>query len=278
MNMQSWWMVLALALGAGTASADEPVGRGLPLWEVGLAAGVGHVPDYPGADKSRTRGIVLPYAVYRGPVLRVDEGGVRGRVFESPDWSFDLSATAAFNARDNADTARAGMPGLDYLFGVGPQWIYKGLRTRCGGPTLHLKMRALMSTDFKRIDERGFSVDPEARWRFGCLGRTTAALTVSLQPTWASRELHAYFYEVDPSQATAARPAYRARSGYLGTDLGLTLSQRTAPDLSWFVSARLSSLHGAANADSPLLRERSNVTIGAGVIWTPWRSSARAAD
>jgi len=271
-------MALTLALGAGSVWADEPAGSGRPLWEVGVAAGVGHVPDYPGADKARTRGIVLPYAVYRGPVLRVDEGGVRGRVFESPDWSFDLSATAAFNVRDNTNTTREGMPALDYLFGVGPQWIYKGLQTRGNGPTLHLKLRALMSTDFKRLDERGVSFDPEVRWRFGRIGGTPAALTLSLQPTWASRALQAYFYEVDPSQVTAARPAYRARAGYLGTDLGATLSHSPAPGLSWFVTARLSSLHGAANADSPLLRERSNVSVGTGLIWTPWRSSARAAD
>ena len=73
-------VVLAWALGSGAAWAQDASGPGRPLWEVGLAAGVGRVPDYPGADRSHTRGIVLPYAVYRGPVFRVDEGGVRGRV------------------------------------------------------------------------------------------------------------------------------------------------------------------------------------------------------
>jgi MipA family protein len=271
-----WMVLLAWALGSGAAWAQDSAAPGRPLWEVGLAAGVGHVPDYPGADRSRTRGIVLPYAVYRGPVFRVDEGGIRGRVFDSAGWSFDLSATAAFNARDNA--ARDGMPALDYLFGVGPQWIYKGLQTRGSGPTLHLKLRALMSTDFKRLDDRGLSFDPEVRWRFPRIGGTPAALTLSLQPTWASRALHAHFYEVEPSQATASRPAYRARAGYLGTDLGASLSHSPAPGLAWFVTARLSSLHGAANVDSPLLRERGNVSVGAGLVWTPWRSSSRAAD
>ena len=107
---------------------------------------------------------------------------------------------------------------------------------------------------------------------------TPMALTLSLEPTWASRALHRTFYQVDPADATAARPAYRARAGYLGTEAAATLSHRTAPDLSWFVTARAMSLHGAANAASPLLRERANLSVGAGVVWTPWRSAASAVD
>lgn len=269
----STWAAAAL-FSACALAADEPA-PALPLWEAGLAGGVGHVPDYPGADRSRTRGIVLPMLIYRGPVLRVDEGGIRGRLFDTPDWEFDLSATAAFNAKDNA--RREGMPALDYLFGVGPQWIYKGWQLRRSGPTLHLKLRALMSTDLKRIDSRGVSLDPELRWRFDAVAGARSALTLSLQPTWASRPLHRYFYQVDPAAATAARPAYVARAGYLGTEAAATLSQRPAQGLTWFVTARVMSLHGAANAASPLLRERGNVSVGAGIVWTPWRSHRPAA-
>jgi outer membrane scaffolding protein for murein synthesis (MipA/OmpV family) len=262
---------------AAAADANDPQGPGLslPRWEAGLAAGAGYVPDYPGADHSRTRGIVVPFVVYRGPVLRIDEGGVRGRLVDTTNWEFALSATAAFNAKNNA--AREGMPQLDWLGGIGPQWIYKGLATD-GGPTLHLKLRALLSTDFKRVDPRGFSLDPEARWRLPRIGGTPAALTLSVQPSWASRELHEYFYHVDPAQATPARPAYTARAGYLGTEFGATLGHRPARDWSWFVTARWMSLHGAANAASPLLRDRSNASLGAGIVWTPWRSQDAGAD
>ncbi|WP_088279279.1 MipA/OmpV family protein [Ideonella sp. A 288] len=266
--------LLGAVLSCGIAQAAD--GSGAPRWEAGIAAGVGHVPDYPGADRSRTRGIVLPMFIYRGPVLRIDQGGIRGRVLDSPNWEFDFSATGGFNAKDNA--ARDGMPPIDYLFGLGPQWVYKGLQSQGSGPTLHLKLRAMMSTDMKRIDSRGFSIDPEVRWRLPGVAGTPATLSVSVQPTWASRALHRTFYQVDPSEATAQRPAYRARAGYLGTEVGATLSHRMSRDLSWFVAARGMSLHGAANTDSPLLRERSQLSVGAGVVWTPWRSGASAAD
>jgi outer membrane scaffolding protein for murein synthesis (MipA/OmpV family) len=257
-----------------TAVATAPTG--LPLWEAGLAAGAGYVPDYPGADRYRTRAAVLPVFIYRGPVLRIDGGSVSGRLARSSDWELDLSANGAFNANNNA--LRQGMPDLDYLFGVGPQAIYKGLKTWPGKPTLHLKLRAILSTDFSRVDSRGISFDPQLRWRLPQVAGTPATLSLSLQPSWASRSLQSYFYQVNPSEATASRPAYNARAGYMGTEVGMTLSHRPQRDVSWFVTARLLSLHGAANTASPLLRDKSNFSVGAGVVWTPWRSDRRAVE
>lgn len=266
------WATDAPAEAAEVAVATRPA---LPRWEAGFAAGAAYVPDYPGADQSRGRGIVVPYLVYRGPVLRIDESGIRSRLVERPDWEFALSATAAFNARNG--TAREGMPQLDWLGGLGPQWIYRGF-AKDGGPTIHLKLRGLVSTDFERVDGRGFSFDPELRWRRPGFAGTSAALTLSAQPSWATRRLHAYFYEVTPAQATPTRPAWMARAGYLGTEFGATLSGRPSRTWSWFATARAMSLHGAANAGSPLLRDRGTVSIGAGIVWTPWRSSETAAD
>lgn len=266
--------LLGAVLACGTVHAADA--SGAPRWEAGIAAGVGHVPDYPGADRSRTRGIVLPMFIYRGPVLRIDEAGVRGRVLDTTQWEVDLSATGGFNAKNNG--ARDGMPPIDYLFGLGPQWVYKGLQAQGRGPTLHLKLRAMMSTDFKRLDSRGYSIDPELRWRLPGVAGTPMALTLSLEPSWASRALHRTFYQVDPAEATAQRPVYRARAGYLGTMAGATLSHRLARDLSWFVTARGMSLHGSANDASPLLRERAQLSVGAGLVWTPWRSDTAAAD
>lgn len=258
------------------SAAPTPARPALPLWEVGLAAGAGHVPDYPGADHSRTRAAVLPIFIYRGPVLRIDNGSIRGRLARSTDWELDLSATGAFNANNNAQ--RQGMPDLDYLFGLGPQAVYKGLKSWPGQPTLNLKLRAIFSTDFSRVDARGISFDPELRWRMPQVAGTPATLSLSLQPSWASKTLQSYFYQVNPSEATTTRPAHNARAGYMGTEAGITLSHRPQPSLNWFVTARLMSLHGAANTASPLLRDKSNFSVGAGVVWTPWRSARNAVD
>jgi outer membrane protein len=267
-----------LAARAQAAASEAPIddSAARPRWEVGLVLGGGRVSDYPGADQTHWRSLVAPLLIYRGPILRVDRDGIRGRLLNTSDFEFDLSASAAFNARNN--DARQGMPDLDYLFGFGPQLIYKGLRGNFGSPTLHLKARALMSTDFRHIHGRGVAIDPELRWRWAPLAGMPAALAFSVGPTWASRELNRYFYEVEPGQATPTRPAYVARAGYLGTEATLTLSGRHSSKLSWFVTARGMSLRGSANADSPLLRQSSNLSVGAGVLWTPWQSQARAVD
>lgn len=260
----------------GTARAATEPDADLPRWEAGLAGGVGRVSDYPGADRSHTRSIVLPVLILRGPVLRIDAEGVRGRLFASPDWEADLSATAAFNAQGN--DARQGMPDLDYLFGVGPQLVYKGWSGRRGGPSLHLKLRALMSTDGRRIDRRGTSFDPELRWRLRPAGPAGADLTLWLQASWASAGLQRYFYEVDAASATAERPLYAARAGYLGTEAGVTWTQRPGPAWSWFATARARALQGATNRASPLFKDRSDLSLGIGVIWTPWRSRYTVAE
>ena len=267
-------LVLAGAA-AGAVAAEAPAPPGQARWEAGIAVGGGRIPDYPGADESNWRGIVVPWFVYRGPVLRVDEGGIRGRFVDTSHWELDLTASAAFNTRDN--DRREGMAELDYLFGVGPQLVYKGWRgAGGGGASAHFKLRAIQSTDFRRVDSRGATFSTELRWReFGVIG-AGSVLTASIEPTWASRPLHRYFYGVSAGEATASRPAYAARAGYLGTEFGLSLRQRLSRDVSWFVAADWQSLHGAANRASPLLASKSNLSIGAGLVWTPWRSSEMA--
>jgi len=247
------------------AAADDQAG---PRFEAGLAAGGGRVADYPGSDRSRVRGLVAPVFIYRGKVLRVDAGGIRGRFFSSHDWTVDLTATGAFNAKSN--DARRGMPALDYLFGIGPQLVYTGWQHGGSGPSLHLKSRAMFSTNFRHVDAHGFTLDPELRWRLPLGGASRCALTWFVQPTWASRELQRYFYEVSNAQATADRPAYTARAGYLGTEFGATLSGRLDHGLSWFATGRAMSLSGAANEASPLFKSRLNTSIGAGVMWLFW--------
>ncbi len=249
-----------------------------PKWEAGVVAGGGWLHDYPGADQAQRRGLVAPLLIYRGPVLRVDREGIRGRIIDHPDVEFDISASAAFNARENE--ARAGMPPLDYLFGLGPQLAYEGWRDAFGSPVLYLRARALASTDFRRrADARGAMAGAELRWSFTPrLAGVPLNISAGVQPTWASRALHGYFYGVEAAQATAERPAHRARAGYLGTELNLTASRELSESLSWFAGVRAMSLHGAANADSPLHRRSSSVGVGVGLVWTPWRSDMSASD
>jgi hypothetical protein len=199
-------LVLSSAAAAQTPAPDQPPAPagGKPLWEAGLVAGGGRVSDYPGAGQSHVRGLVAPFVVYRGRLLNVDGEGIRGRLIDHPDFELQLTASAAFNARDN--DARDGMPELDYLFGIGPQLVYKGLRRLPGAPALHVKARALFSTDFRHIDGRGAAFEPELRWRFERIGGTPASLVVG-QPRAAPLLLRG-----DPRASDTRAPGvWRAR-------------------------------------------------------------------
>lgn len=256
-------LLAAVAPLNASARSDEP------RWEAGFAAGAGRIADYPGSDQTHVRALAVPVVIYRGPVLRIDRDGIRGRLFGNPDVEFDLAATASFDTRNNA--AREGMPRLGYLLGAGPRLSYKGLRSMPGQPVLRLTANAIVSSDFRRIDDRGLTLEPEVRWRRG-------EWSASVQPTWASRRLMSYFYEVDPAYAAPARPAYEARAGYLGTSFKLDFNHRIDASLSWFFAVRALSLQGAANEASPLLRSKANLSVGAGMVWTPWRSAATSSS
>jgi len=68
---------------------------------------------------------------------------------------------------------------------LGPQLEWKGL----AGSTLHLKTPAVVSTDFRRIDQRGATAEVEMRWRTHPIAGLPATLTLSAQTTWATRSL-----------------------------------------------------------------------------------------
>ena len=146
---------LGVLLAAGAARAQTPpapLPEGRPLWEAGVALLGVNGPDYPAAGTRRWRGAPAPIIIYRGPLLRIDDEGVRGRMLQWGNLRVDFSGAAGFNARSNG--ARAGMPDLDYLFQVGPQAVYKVPLD--GGQELsaHLKTRAVVSTDGSRPYQR----------------------------------------------------------------------------------------------------------------------------
>jgi len=103
-------------------------------------------------------------------------------------------------------------------------------------------------------------------------------VSASLSMLVADERLADTFYEVAPRFATAARPAYDAKAGLLATRLGASVSHDLTRDWTVFGFARLDSVAGAANRDSPLVRQTTGGTVGVGVSWTWLRSSQPASD
>src|SRR5690606_23663252 len=251
-------------------TAAVPVRRAVtqPVWEAGVGVTALRLPDYRGADRSRSYLLPLPYLVYRSPWLSVDRGGLKAELLEQGRLELDFSVNLSVPVRSDGNPARAGMPDLRPSLELGPQLLADLWDSADGRSKLQLQLPlryafALSSS----TRDAGFIFHPrlglDVRDFAGFRG-LNAGLVIG--PMFATARQHEYFYTVDPQFATPARPAYEASGGYSGTQLTLALSKRF-PGY-WFGGfVRADWLDGAVFTDSPLVRRKSSVAAGVAVSW-----------
>ena len=272
----------ALALAMMACMAPAAAGRqepapapDLPLWEAGLFGGAASTPAYPGSEDRSTRALVLPMLIYRGKVLRADRSGIGARLFYSERVELDVGFALSLPARSGDVAARAGMPDLNSLLEFGPR-----LKVLLAEPTpasrVRLELPLRVPVELRNGFERqGLVFEPRVVLEAAdASGRWQA--DANLGAVFGNARLNAYFYDVAPRYATAARPAYQATGGLMMTRLGLSLSRRISPDWRVFGFTRYDNYSHAANHDSPLFLRNSGLSVGAGFTWTLHRSQARA--
>jgi outer membrane scaffolding protein for murein synthesis (MipA/OmpV family) len=271
-------------LAAGTAAAQAAApsregGSAPPRWEIGVfGLGVSQQ-AYPGSDTQLSRGLVLPYVIYRGRVLRAEQGGAGLRALKTDRMEVDVGFAGSFGSRADEVPARQGMPKLGTLVEFGPR-----LKINLTGPgetwmggrwRVELPVRGVFDLS-DGFANRGVSFEPELQFsRRSASGfnyRTTVSAIVG------NRDLTDTFYGVAPAFATPTRPAFSAEAGLVGWRLGTSFSRPLTPDWTLFGFVRLDSVSGAANRASPLVRQTNGVTGGLGISWTWMRSSAAGVD
>jgi outer membrane scaffolding protein for murein synthesis (MipA/OmpV family) len=269
-----WWCD-AFAFTAPTAT---PKSR--PLWELGLTAGGGWVPDYPAADENHMKGLVLPYAIYRGTIFRAGEEGIaRGRFFRHPRFEFDIGLGGSFPTDSERNDARRGMPDLDLLLEAGPRLkIRLANLTATSNLSLRLAVRPVISLDLSHLRYRGIVFNPQLVYTHTGLFNTKARFVARLGPIFATDDFMDYFYEVEPRFATPNRPVFNAKGGYLGSKLLLSALLPLTNRLGLFGAMQVGYYAGATNEDSPLFRDDVNVGVGLGLIWSIFQSKKPAAD
>jgi len=247
-----------------------------PLWELGMGGGATYTPDYPGSNQNHLWAIPFPFAVYRGEILHSDRrGGTRARILQSASYEINFSAGGGLPSSSDSNTARDGMPNLEWLGELGPRIMFdlysrpEEVLLRFGFP-----IRAAFSTNFEHLTDHGYLIAPELLYDrphlFGSNLDAYALFTVN----FSDRRFADYFYGVEPAYATAARPAYTSRAGYLLSDLTLGL---VAPveslNLKIMSSMTFESLAGSANTASPLFKSPFNFTASIVLIWVFAQSS-----
>ncbi len=266
----------AIACLASVLSCVPAGAASLPLWEAGAGIAALRLPDYRGADQHTAYVLPIPYFVYRGEFLKADRNGVRGTLFDNDkvELNLSLNGTLPVNSRDNL--ARSGMRNLKPTVEL--------------GANLSINLWQSATQDFK-LDFRApirtavtvESSPQQIGWRFAPnlnldiknpAGLPGWNLGILAGPLFDSRRYNAYFYAVDPSQATATRPVYTASGGYSGAQATLALSKRYAG--TWVGGfLRYDTLAGAVFEDSPLVRQRSAVSAGVAVTWIFGESATR---
>jgi outer membrane scaffolding protein for murein synthesis (MipA/OmpV family) len=260
--------IITLSVIAAPATATGE----LPSWEVGVGGGVIQIPDYRGSGESGVYPYPFVMPIYRGRYLQADEEGIKGILGASNRLRLDVSVYG--NVPVSGDNeAREGMDDLDPILEIGPMLRYKAWTSPVQQQSLILDapLRAALSVG-SGLDDVGYAVTPRVAYRRQLdLFDKPWKWSFSGELLWGSRGLHRYYYQVDPVDATAWRPAYAAGAGFGGTRLRTSLYQR---DRNRLVSlyAVYDNVNGAVFADSPLVEQQCGLTIGFVVTWFLFQS------
>jgi len=266
--------VFLLGVKAQAQDTDPNGASAKPLWELCVGGGGTYSPDYPAADKNSLHGLALPYLIYRGDFFRMGSDSIAKGVFIDNDYTeLNVSLAASFNANSSDNNARRGMPDLDYLGEIGPQLKIRIGELYGGKTELQLPVRAVFSTDFGRIDHRGWLFNPKISHVRKNIFNSSIDMTSSIGSSFATKKLHEYFYRVEPRFATATRPAYEADGGYLGSDITFGLAYGITDRVRAYAGWRVGYYGGAANEESPLFRQKVNSSIYVGFTWSIYQSS-----
>jgi len=237
-------------------------------WDFGLFMGRFQLPDYPGASQSRVRHLALPYAVYRGEVIRNDGGGLRGRFLNSDRFELSLSISAAFPSDSEDNVAREGMEDLDWIGQVGPQLIVHLNKSPIAQLDLLVPLRFVFSTDLKNLNSRGGVFQPEFRLRHTSFFDPKLFFLIFAGPTFASESLQDYFYEVSTVESTSVRGAFDAKAGYMSFQSTLAASRAVTEKVRVFLGIGKNYFSGARNRQSPLMRDTETESYVAGLLWS----------
>ena len=275
MLIHKFLAVAVLQFVSSTALAQIAEDGMEPLWEAGIGGGGVYAPDYPGSDEHNANGLAAPYVIYRGDIFRLGDGSiVKGVVLETERFEFDISFDASFDADSDDNDARLGMPDLDFLGEVGPQLTVNLGEYHRGELQLALPVRAVFSTDFSDLDHRGYVFNPQISYD---LDEFFESFDIFLQlgATFATEELHDYFYQVEERYATSSRMVYDAEAGYMGSELVTAFSYRVTDRVRFFTGLQVSYYGATANEDSPLLLDEITSSVGAGFVWSIYESDTR---
>jgi MipA family protein len=249
------------------AQAETPADES-PKTELGMGVVVLQFPAYRGSAQRSTLVLPVPYLEYRGDFFKADRQGLRGELFDSERVELSVSLSGSPPTKSTEIALRKDMPDLKPSVEIGPQLnvLLSSPANKSTTLKLRVPLRQGMTLE-SNPKNAGLTFSPNLNLDIvNPFGLSGANLGFVVGPIFTSQKQNDYFYTVAAPYATAARPAYQARSGYAGSQFLVSLSRRMG-DV-WIGSyVRYDNLRGAVFADSPLVATRNYVTAGIAVSY-----------
>jgi len=228
---------------------------------VGVAAGQ-NIPHYIGSDESRSFLLPIPYITYDSPKLKVGQGGITGKLFNTENWYLSLSLSGALPVDSDDNEARKGMDDIEAVFEYGPSLKYylSGDETSPNAIFVDLNFREARTLSLTGLD---FSSSPTVvvrrQWSTPVFSGRLNWL-VRVKQEYVSDAYADYFYGVKDNDVTESRRAYKAKGGDAGYRLSTNVRWQKGKHIVNFFMA-YADIHSAKYIDSPLVRVQ-NHTFG----------------
>jgi len=237
------------------------------FWEIGVGAASVNLPLYPGS--SQNDNFLIPFPIFRiqSKYFEIDDG-VRGFIYESPNMRFNISADLGVPVNSEDSDIRNGMPDLDTVVQIGPslEIIFAGGRKQPSELRLELPVRTAIATDIEHANYAGWIFEPRLTYETLRPFKVGFTYQVSSGFRYATKDYHAYYYDVPQQFAIATRPAYESERGYSGFFLDIVGNWRQQ-DLVYFVFTRYQNLNSTVYEDSPLVEDTNYLSVGMGLVW-----------
>jgi len=232
---------------------------GLTASELDLGIGVGtmYYPDYLGSDQSNLMFIPYPYISYKNENIEIDGNGLDAELFDIDNLSMRLSISGSVPVKSSG--VRKGMHDLDPSIEIGPALVYSLYEKNGLSLKIDMPIRAVISSDFKGLDYRGYIYDPKLSIEYD----TSDGYNFQLHTggVFADSRYHNYIYGVKLKNTTKDRNYYKTDSGYSGykTSMGI---EKKFENLWLGAFVRHYSLTGSIFGSSPLAVKNSAVYGG----------------
>lgn len=255
--------IIILFLASSVAVSAEPHEE--RYWEFGVGMGFVRYEQYPAAGKYTELFLPVPTFQYRGRTVRADDReGAKAYIFKGDHWSIHMSGTGSPYLKSKDNEARKDMDDIPWIGAVGPEYSYM--------PNSELNFSfgtfQAIATDFDMTRFSGVIFQGRATYSiYKTMGENIRSYTkfyITLKNT--SSEVQKYYFGVDAQDETPNRPKYKAKAGFLDTQVSVFQSFK-AGKWAYYIGANYAYYGSAVNKKSPLHKSDDQFNYLAGITY-----------